>query len=110
MRVSRRDWLTAAGLGLPVLVSGQQPQETSPKVPDGDATFLEFTPQSERAIRRGEEWLLKALHRDGGAGVDIGRPTDIGCSSMAGLALMAQYSWVTLTIWASSSNEHGLVI
>lgn len=89
MRLSRRNWLAAAGFSVPTLVWAQQPQEDSPRA-EPDPTFLEFTPQSERAIRRGEEWLLKALHRDGGAGVDIGQPTDIGCTAMSGLALMAQ--------------------
>jgi hypothetical protein len=89
MRVSRRNWLAAAGFAAPSLVWAQQPQEDPPRA-EPDPTFLEFTPQSERAIRRGEEWLLKTLHRDGGAGVDIGQPTDIGCTAMSGLALMAQ--------------------
>ena len=30
------------------------------------------------------------MHRDGGCGVDIGQPPDIGCTAMVGLALMAQ--------------------
>lgn len=90
MHISRRTWLTAASVAVPTLAWAQQPPEGTLLTPNADPTFLEFTPQSERAIRRGEEWLLKTLHRDGGAGVDIGQPTDIGCSSMVGLALMAQ--------------------
>jgi hypothetical protein len=89
MRVSRRNWLAAAGFTLPSLVWGQEPRDETSRA-EPDPAFLEFTPQSERAIRRGEEWLLKTLHRDGGAGVDIGQPTDIGCTAMSGLALMAQ--------------------
>lgn len=54
------------------------------------ATFQEHTAASERAIRRGIDWLLKAQHRDGWCGVDIGMPADIGCTSMTGLAFLAQ--------------------
>lgn len=60
------------------------------KTTDAGGAFQEFTPQSERAVRRGDEWLLKTMHRDGGCGVDIGQPSDIGCSAMVGLALLAQ--------------------
>lgn len=51
--------------------------------------FEERTPASERAVRRGLDWLLKARHRDGGCGVDIGQPADVGCTSLMALALLA---------------------
>jgi hypothetical protein len=57
----------------------------------GDSDFFqELTDQSERAVRRGTEWMMKTMHRDGGCGVDIGQPPDIGCTSMVGLALLSQ--------------------
>lgn len=52
--------------------------------------FREFTEKSEKSIRRGNEWLMKTMHRDGGCGVDIGQSPDIGCTAMVGLALMSQ--------------------
>ena len=85
-------WLALPALA-PSWVWGEDaaPMPKSSKAESGDSgTFNEFTPQSERAVRRGDEWLMKTLHRDGGCGVDIGQPSDIGCSSMVGLALMAQ--------------------
>jgi hypothetical protein len=93
MTSTRRSFLAgAAALALPALVARAQDSPAGgaaePKVEE--KSFNEFTPQSERSVRRGEEWLLKTMHRDGGCGVDIGQPTDIGCSAMVGLALMAQ--------------------
>jgi hypothetical protein len=94
MHWTRREILAASAAGLfsPLAARGQE-EPAAPARPSraGEpATFNEFTPQSERAIRRGDEWLMKTMHRDGGCGVDIGQPTDIGCTAMVGLALMAQ--------------------
>jgi hypothetical protein len=99
MHISRRRFVamsaaTVAGASVPAvasLVRGQEPAAPLPPAVTGSPqTFNEFTPQSERAVHRGDEWLLKTMHRDGGCGVDIGQPTDIGCTAMVGLALMAQ--------------------
>jgi len=97
MFASRRRFVAAASasvaaVSFPTLIGrAQDPAVPLPKAATGEPqTFNEFTPQSERAVARGDEWLMKTMHRDGGCGVDIGQPTDIGCSAMAGLALMAQ--------------------
>jgi hypothetical protein len=97
MLLTRRKLLRAvpaAALPLvwPNLGPGQQPAAADPPKPSATEAkpWTEVTPQSERAIARGDEWLLKTLHRDGGSGVDIGQPTDIGCTAMVGLALLAQ--------------------
>jgi hypothetical protein len=93
--------LAAPALALPTLASrrllgqaieAESPPDAKPNdAPAAEAeTFNEFTPQSERATRRGDEWLMKTMRRDGGCGVDIGQPDDIGCTSMVGLALLAQ--------------------
>src|SRR5688500_14884269 len=99
MNASRRRLLAAMpGLALPALAprwaqgedAAPQPMPKLSKTESGDGgTFNEFTPQSERAVRRGDEWLMKTLRRDGSCGVDIGQPADIGCSSMVGLALLS---------------------
>lgn len=47
------------------------------------------TPASERAVRKGLTWLRKVFNKDGGCGVDLNQPSDIGCSCMVGLAMMA---------------------
>lgn len=52
--------------------------------------FQEQTDASQKAVRKGTQWMLKTMHRDGGCGVDIGQPPDIGCTSMVGLALLSQ--------------------
>ena len=95
MTISRRRLLAIAPFAawpiLPRLGSAQD----NAKAPAGGGPgeprpWNEFTPQSERAVQRGDDWLMKTMHRDGGCGVDIGQPTDIGCTCMAGLSLMAQ--------------------
>jgi hypothetical protein len=84
MLISRRRLLAASPL---LLLSGRlalgQEEEAA-------ASFQELTEASEKAVRRGNEFLMKTKHRDGGCGVDIGQPADIGCTAMVGLALMAQ--------------------
>jgi hypothetical protein len=88
MQFSRRQWLsatsaiTAAGSSTLLLPSSILAQEN-------DTKFEEITDKSRRAIDRGVEWLMKTLHREGGCGVDIGQPSDIGCTAMVGLSLMS---------------------
>ena len=60
-----------------------------------DREFAEYTPQSEAAIDQGTKWLVQALNPDGGCGVDITQPSDIGCTAMAGLAFLSQGSTPT---------------
>ncbi len=84
MQLSRRNVLVAssAQLLLPCLLGADEPT-------DG-GVFVEVTPQSEQAVRRGTAWLMKTMRRDGGCGVDIGQPPDIGCTAVVGLALLSQ--------------------
>jgi len=49
-----------------------------------------YTKSSEKAARKGLDWLKKVANRDGGYGVDVGQTSDIGCSCMVGLAMMAR--------------------
>lgn len=92
MEWTRRGFLAgSASLAFPAFAAWGEESSATPSSPAGDEqAFNEFTPQSERAVRRGDEWLMKTMHRDGGCGVDIGQPGDIGCSAMVGLALLAQ--------------------
>ena len=48
------------------------------------------TPECQRSIDRGMQFLERALRIDGAVGTDIGRPPDLGCTAMFGLALLAQ--------------------
>ena len=41
------------------------------------------------AVERGVQWLLRTLPRDSGWGVDLAQPPDIGCTALAGLALLS---------------------
>ena len=50
------------------------------------------TAESVKAIRRGMKWLERAEAIGGGYGTDIGQKSDIGCSSMVGLAMLADGS------------------
>ena len=49
-----------------------------------------ITPDCQRSIDRGTAFLVRALRVDGSVGTDVGRPPDLGCTSMVGLALLAQ--------------------
>jgi len=95
MTISRRSLLAAAPaaalpLMLPRILSAQEPPKPAESKPAETKPWQEFTPQSDRAVQRGNEFLMKTLGRNGGCGVDIGQPDDIGCTAMAALALMAQ--------------------
>lgn len=51
--------------------------------------FVEVTEASLTAMERGMSFLLKRQNRDGGFGVDHGRPSDIACSALIGLVLLS---------------------
>jgi len=89
--ISRRDLLAASPLLLlpSGLTSAANKTALSSRLTKGPG-FAEFTARSNAAIRKGTKWLLKTLNRKGAAGVDIGQPPDIGCTSMVGLALLSQ--------------------
>ena len=86
MTLSRRQIL--AGSSLALLSTQLARGEDTEKKPD-NFTFDEWTKQSERSVTRGIEFLQKTMHRDGGCGVDVGQPPDIGCTAMVGLALLS---------------------
>ena len=91
MAISRRSLLAAAPgaalpLVLPRMLLGQEPAKAGRERSPGRSSRRRASGPSQR----GDEWLMKTMHRDGGCGVDIGQPTDIGCTAMVGLALMAQ--------------------
>lgn len=83
MAISRRTVLAAGGLAL-AGARGLWSAEAE------DYAFQEFTKDSEESAARGVKWLMKTMQRDGGCGADIGQPSDIGCTAMVGLALLAQ--------------------
>jgi hypothetical protein len=86
MAISRRQLLAAS----PLALAATQIPAVHVWGAEDDNRFQEFTPKSEEAAARGVNWLMKTMHRDGSCGIDIGQTSDIGCSAMVGLALMAQ--------------------
>ena len=91
MFISRRQMLAASGSTF--LLPGAWSLGAEDKPPEAEkpaASFEEFTDKSEESLRRANQWLLKAIQRNGGCGVDIGQQPDIGCTAMVGLALLAQ--------------------
>ncbi len=83
MSISRRTLLAAGSLAL----AGSRGLWAA----DADEhVFEEFTKKSEESAEQGVKWLLKTMKRDGSCGIDIGQASDIGCTAMVGLALLAQ--------------------
>ncbi len=56
------------------------------KVDDVEANVNEA---SERSVRKALAWLKKVFNKDGGCGVDLNQQSDVGCTCMVGLAMMA---------------------
>lgn len=50
----------------------------------------EMTPECGKAVDSGIKWLITAIGKDGGVGQDIGRDPEIGCTAVAGMALLAE--------------------
>ena len=90
MFISRRHMLAASGSALLLPRSLSWGEEAQKTAADSEASFEEFTTKSEEALRRGNQWLLKVIQRNGGCGIDIGQQPDIGCTAMVGLALLSQ--------------------
>ena len=86
MRISRRALLAASSL----LLATPSLSADDEREADDAVEFDEFTDDSQRAIDQGNQWLMRAVRRDGSFGVDIGQPSDIGCTSMVGLAWLSQ--------------------
>lgn len=98
---TRREWLLSTAVMAYLAnqaskqAAAQEPAaaEKGPEKTPGEAkpaAVPEMTREAERAVRRAEEWLLKTMTNQGGCGVDIGQQPDIGCTSMVGLAFLAQ--------------------
>ena len=83
MSLPRRTFLAAT----PTALAAAYPIWAAEK---NEHAFEEFTRQSIDSAERGVQWLLKTMHRDGSCGIDIGQTSDIGCSAIVGLALLAQ--------------------
>ncbi len=98
MHLSRRRFLltssalaSMAGLSLPFTNPTNPSRHSSTLI--RNARLDEMTPESLKAIRRGFKWLKRAELRDGSYGTDINQlPANIGCTAMAGLAMMASGS------------------
>jgi len=58
----------------------------------GEVATATVSVESEAAVRKALSWLKKAQNQDGSLGVDVGSNSDIGCTSMAGLAMLAHGS------------------
>lgn len=53
------------------------------------ATFIEATPQSRAAVKRGVDWLVRNQRQDGSWRTATGRPDHLGLMGLACLALMS---------------------
>jgi hypothetical protein len=63
--------------------------------PNGNGKKNDISPEAQKSIDKGLKWILKAMKPSGGVGMDQGAYPDIGCTAMAGLALMSHGSTPT---------------
>jgi len=84
MALNRRHLLAAS----PLLLAG--PRLLHAADSKSAPAFVEITEKSTAAVRKGNEFMLKTMNRDGGCGVDVGQGSDIGCTAMVGMSLMSQ--------------------
>ncbi len=95
MSLNRRQVLGSAlaatgGLGLAKFGSASPLRNFNSVNSVNENELEEFTDKSRIAIKKGTAWLIKAINTDGGAGLDVGTSSDVACTSMVGLALLAQ--------------------
>lgn len=93
MKISRRKIIQATGSVVPALSLSALSVHAwaTPSVNETRGKdFLEITKASEQAVKRATEFMKRTMNRDGSCGVDISQQPDIGCTSMCGLALLAQ--------------------
>jgi len=90
MTLDRRRLLAAGGTLAALPVAGLFWPATLAPAESTRGEFPEFTKRSRAAIKKGFDWLLKTYNRDDGCGEDIGTPSDISCSAVVALALLAQ--------------------
>jgi hypothetical protein len=48
------------------------------------------SPECQKSIDRGTDWLMSCMRPDGLFGPDLNQPADLSCTSIAGLALLSQ--------------------
>jgi hypothetical protein len=88
---TRRDYLkSTVAASLPLLAGVGHAYAAKPTLAaDTSPAVLEISAGSSAAAKRGVEWLVRSLPREGAWGTDVGQPPDIGCTSLAALALLS---------------------
>ena len=96
MNISRRRLIASASTALPAasLLSGLGLHNSclgGVETTEGNKKdFIETTKASEKAVEKATAFIKRTQNRDGSCGVDINQQSDIGCTSMCGLALLSQ--------------------
>lgn len=96
MNISRRRLIASASTALPAvsLLSGLGLNNSclgGVETTEGNKKdFIEMTKASEKAVEKATAFIKRTQNRDGSCGVDINQQSDIGCTSMCGLALLSQ--------------------
>ena len=87
--LSRRDCWRAVAAATTGTLALRSTWAQSPAARGSSSPSPAATPQSDDAARRGATWLVRTLPGDAGWGTDAGQPPDIGCTALAGLALLS---------------------
>lgn len=95
MRNNPRYWsvLAAAAIVMPTGVlaaDGAAPARTAATSRLSSSPRIAIDPEHRPSIDRGMEWLLKTMRVNGMIGPDVGRPAELGCTAMLGMALLAE--------------------
>ena len=80
--LDRRRILIGATAAIPVLAAGGS-------LAGNGSDFKEVTDRSKKSIQKAKAWLLKAINKDGGTGLDLNTPSDVACTGVTGLAFLS---------------------
>lgn len=72
------------------LVRAEAPPQSTPPIKSSDAPKYTIDSKTQKSINNGFKFLFSAMHRNGSLGADIDEVSEIGCTAITGIALIAE--------------------